>query len=160
MGNRLTILMTIAVLCSFAVILLMNVAALFGYIPSKYISQNDVRGIAIEHNHLLYTLNFDQQKALVDIFNRAVPVTKDSIEARKTTLPNAPDIQKIVIYRFDAPDIEITPVAYVNKTTSVQSSNHTHASLVFSAPLWNAKGYLEEAASDEFHQLLSNTYDP
>lgn len=153
--------MTITVLGGFGIILMMNIAALFGFIPPKYISPNDVRGIAVEHNKLLYTLNFEQQHALIDIFNRAIPVTKADVEPRKIALKDPPQIQKIIIYRFNAPDIEITPVAYVDKSSSIMKNDDhmEHGNMVYSAPLWNPNGFLEEAASDEMHQLLLTTYD-
>lgn len=157
MRPRITLIMTLAVLGGFAAILLMNMAALFGIIPSRYISPNDVRGIAVEHNQLLYTLNFDQQNAILDIFNRSIPVSKQEVEARKVQAVDPPRVSKIIIYRFNEPDIEITPIAYVAKSTSVIDSNHN---LVFSAPLWNPKGYMEESASDEIEKLLKSTYDP
>lgn len=160
MGKRITIFMTVAVLAGFGVILLMNVAALLGYIPPKYISPNDVRGMAIEHNSTLYTLNFAQQNTLVDIFNRAIPVNKGAFEARQVTNVKAPQVTKIIIYRFNQPDIEIKPVGYVNKNSSaLTSADPSRYSMVFSAPIWNPEGLLEETASDELQQLLLTTYD-
>lgn len=161
MNRRLTLIMTFAVVGGFAVILLMNVASLIGFIPEKFISPNDVRGIAVEHNKLLYTLNFSQQNTVVDICNRFIPVSKQDVDTRKIASKNLPEITKIIIYRFNAPDIEITPTAYIEKTQSVSMQpNSVHTSLVFSVPLWNSNGYLEEAASDEMEKLLSTTYDP
>ncbi|HEV8051971.1 MAG TPA: hypothetical protein VGP47_05705, partial [Parachlamydiaceae bacterium] len=112
-GTRITYLMTIAVLASFAIILIMNAAAFLGVVPSKYLSPNEVRGIAVEHNHKLYTLNFVQQNEFVDIMNRSIPVGMELVEKRKITLKDAPEISKIIVYRFNAPDLEIIPVAYV-----------------------------------------------
>lgn len=160
MNKRFTLIMTSAVLLGSAVLILMNVAALLGLVPARYISHNDVKGIAIEYNHILYTLNFEQQNALVDIFNRAVPVAKELVEKRKAAL--TPEIEKIVIYRFHEPNIEIRPVAYVLKSTSaVQASDSDFARLnmVFSAPQWNTNGLLEEATSDEMHRIFQNAYD-
>jgi len=155
-------IMTIAVLSGFFVIILMNVAAMVGIVPSKYISPNDVRGMAVEHNKQLFTLSFEQQNELVGIFNRSIPIAKSMIEGRKTQLKNPPLIQKIIVYRFSGPDIVITPVAYVAKTSSVlgdedelQSTN-----MVLSVNEWNPNGYLEEAAPDELAKILLTTYDP
>ncbi|MEI8365319.1 MAG: hypothetical protein WCF65_02780 [Parachlamydiaceae bacterium] len=153
-GLTITFIMTIAVLAGFAVILVMNVAALLGVIPSRYISPNDVRGIAVEHNKMLYTLNFEQQNALVEILNRTVPVGKELVTAQSVTPQKPVDIQRIVIYRFNAPDIEAIPVAYVSK------SGPEHTNLVFSIPACNSNGLLEESTSNEIQQLLITTYDP
>ncbi len=160
MSNRITLGMTIAVLGGFAIILLMNIAALMGFIPAKYISPNDVRGMAVEHDHVLYTLNFAQQNTLIDIFNRTIPVSPEVVETRKTTMKQSSGVQKIIIYRFNAPDIEIRPVAYVKKSSSAMTqTDQGHGNIVFSVPEWNRDGLLEEAASDETHNLLLTTYD-
>lgn len=160
-STRLTLYMTVAVLACFAIILMMNAAAFLGITPSRYISPNDVRGIATEHHHKLYTLNFAQQNALIEIFNRSFPVGKEMVEARKVTLSNPPEVEKIIIYRFNAPDLEVLPIAYVSKSTSVLEKNESQkTSLVFSVPEWNANGLLEESTSDELNKLLISTYGP
>lgn len=153
--------MTAVVLGGFTIILAMNFAALLGIVPSRYISANDVRGMAVEHNGKLYTLNFDQQNELVDIFNRAIPVDKEVAEARKLTTSKMPEVSKIIIYRFNDPDIEITPIGFVNKTSSaIKTATPDYPNIVFSAPQWNPKGLLEEATSDEMQKVLLTTYDP
>lgn len=159
-GTKITLIMTIAVLCGFGIILAMNMAAMVGIVPSKYISPNDVRGMAVEHKGKLFTLNFQQQNELVDIFNRSIPIEKKAIDGRTTSGPS-PEVTKIVIYRFGASDIEITPITYVTKSSSAirKASQQDHVSLVFSAPEWNKTGYLEEAAADEMHKVLLTTYD-
>lgn len=150
--------MTIAVLMGFAVIIMINAASLIGIVPSRYISPNDVRGMAIEHHGTLYTLNFTQQNHLVDIFNRATVVAPNDVSARKTNVTNPPEIKKIIVYRFNAPDLEVIPVAYTKKKNATADDNHVN--FVFSVPEWEAKNYLEEATPNEFDTLLSKTYDP
>jgi hypothetical protein len=160
-GAKLTFYMTLAVLLGFATILAMNAVAFLGIIPSKHISPNDVRGMAVQHHDQLYTLNFDQQKTFIDILNRSFPVGKELVEKRKVDLKNPPEVQKIIIYRFNAPDLEITPVGYVSKTTSVMDTpDNTHGYMVFSVPEWNQNGLLEESTSDELLKLLPSTYSP
>lgn len=152
--------MTAAVLGGFAIIMAMNFAALLGIVPARHISPNDVRGMAVEHNNLLYTLNFEQQNTLVDIFNRAIPVGKEIVDARKVNNAKLPEVNKIIIYRFNAPDIEITPVAYVAKSNSAFGADTTsRLKIVFSVPEWNPNGLLEEATSDEMQKVLLSTYD-
>lgn len=160
MKNRITLVMTIAVLAGFAVILLMNVAALFGIVPARYISPNDVRGIAVEHHNQLFTLNFKQQNALIKAFNHLIPITYEELKTREPIQPDSLEIKKIIIYRFNAPDIEITPVAFINKSNSVTSTDpYDTLSLVFSIPSWNSKGLLEESVNDSLYKTLSATYD-
>lgn len=160
-GTKFTFYMTFAVLLGFAIILFMNAAAFLGVVPSRYISPNDVRGAAVEHNHKLYTLNFEQQNELIDILNRVYPVGQELVEKRKINPQPAPEVQKIIIYRFNAPDLEIVPVAYVSKSTSViKNPDSKEYSMVFSVPEWNSNGLLEESTSDELQKLLSKTYSP
>lgn len=159
-GSKITLLMTIAVLSGFAIILAMNIAAMLGVIPSKYISPNDVRGMAVEHGGLLYTLNFEQQNTLVDSFNRFIPITKDTFEKRKLKDP-LPEVSKIIIYRFNEPDIIVTPIGYIAKSSSVTSaSSNDQMNLVFTSLEWNKTGYLEESAVDEIRRVLQTSYDP
>lgn len=160
-GTVLTLIMTILVVGGFAIILMLNFAVMLGIVPSRYISPNDVRGMAVEHNKILYTLNFDQQNTIVDIFNRAIPVAKGMIADRKATPKDIPQISKIIIYRFNgAADIEIIPTAYVSKSSSVlNNASQEHISMVFSVHEWNPNGFLEEATSDELLKVLSTTYD-
>jgi hypothetical protein len=155
-----TLIMTIAVLAGFAVILLMNMATFLGIEHSKYISPNNVRGIAVEHKGLLYTLNFDQQNSLIDIFNRSVPITQTMVEKRKAEGEANSEIRRIVIYQFNAPDIDVHLIGYVNKLNSAPSkAEKDPLALVFSSPEPNSQLLLEETAPGELQQLLSHTYD-
>lgn len=159
MNPRVALVMTIAVVCGFAIILLMNLAALVGIIPSRFISPNDVRGSAIEHKGLVYTLNFNQQNKLIEVLNRAVPISKKDFETRESKSAPTIPIQKIVIYRFNASDIEIKPVGYVSKSNPT-GKDTTPYSMVLSIPEWNPQGFIEESVTDELHQLLMTTFDP
>ena len=167
MNRRITLGMTITVLSSFVIILLLNVASLIGFISDDWISQNDVRGIAVQHKGQLYTLNFEEQKLFIDVLNRSYDVSRADVEARKSEFTMGPDIDKIIIYRFDQPNIEIIPVAYINKKADVfDSVLENSINLVFSAPLLNPHGLLEEAndreeANDDVvYKMLKTTYDP
>lgn len=162
-SSKLTYIMTGIVLCGFAIILAMNVASMMGVIPSKYISPNDVRGIAVEHDGLLYTLNFEQQNALIDIFNRTLPLSKESFEKRKIDNPLS-NIANIIVYPFHEKDYQVTIVGYVSKSTTSQSSNPKDIAsqdlkAVFSIPEWNKTSYLEESTANESLKLLQSTYD-
>lgn len=158
-NGKITLFMTLAVLAGFGVILLMNVASMLGLVPYKYISPNDVRGMAIEHNKTLYTLNFQQQNALVEIFNRSTPITKETVNTQKSKLDSDLNVQRIIIYRFNQPDIEIKPIGYVDRPLTSSQKSATGKSLVYSAPLWNKEGYLEESANDDIRSILSKSYE-
>lgn len=163
MSRRITIIMTIAVLSGFMIIVLVNIASMVGFIPSKFISPNDVKGVAVEHNGELYTLNFSQQNQLIDVINRSFIVTQESVDRRTIHFAEAPEINKIIIYRFNEPNvqIEITPIAYVSKKANVLVHNPLDdVNIVFSAPLLSSSGLLEEANEDEIYKMLKTTYDP
>lgn len=157
---RITWYVIIAVVIGFAIIILLNVVNLMGISHAKYIAPSEVRGMAVEHDHVQYTLNFEQQNALVDIFNRSIPVSREEVQPRMKPLAKTFGVQKIVIYRFNAPDIEITPMGYVSKIYSKEGSEHVEQmNIVYSAPIWNPNGLMEEATQDQMQELLSKTYD-
>ncbi len=58
----------------------------------EILSYNDVRGMAIERQGLLYTLNFEQQNRMVAAINHNDPIKN-----------------KLIIYRFNHPDWVIEP---------------------------------------------------
>ena len=160
-NNRTTAIMTAAVLAGFTIILLMNMASFFGIESVKYLSPNMVRGIAIEHKGLLYTLNFDQQNRFIAILNRSIPISEAMVEKRKSAQPADEEIQKIVVYRFNAPDLEIRPKAYVERLNSASPQNAKEPqAMVLAVKELTPTGLLEETTAGELHQLFSETYDP
>jgi hypothetical protein len=145
MSNRTLVVLTVLVILGMLVLFGLNVSdILTGQPPNqKYLKYNNVQGMAIGHNRVLYTLNFQQQNQVIEILNSAVPV--DEIKAGKRTPPN---IDKLVIYPFPGkPEIVLTPVAYVDDA------------LIFAAPDWVPNGYLMELSDGTLKELLSKTYD-
>lgn len=160
MSRRLIVVMVVAVLSCFALILMMNVASLVGVIPARYISADNVRGMAVQHNGKLYTLNFEQQNTFAELFNRTFPVDESAVVDRKATDLPPPEAQKIIIYRFNTPDIEITPLSYIIKNSSLLAHDPIEdINFIFSAPEWNPHGLLEENAADSLYAILPTTYD-
>ena len=146
MSNRTIFILTFAVLAGMGILLAMNVLSFLGGHPAgqTYLKYNDVRGIAVGHSGLLYTLNFQQQNDVIELINRSAPITE--IKAGKRQQPN---IEKIVVYLFgNQPPLTITPIAYVNEN------------LVFSVPAWSHDGYFMDLSDGDFHKLLAQTYDP
>ncbi|WP_068468089.1 hypothetical protein [Candidatus Protochlamydia phocaeensis] len=146
MTNRTLIYLTILVLVSMGVLFTLNMTAILTGKPEEetYLKYNQVRGMAVGHHKLLYTLNFKQQNDVIDILNRSVRVM--GVKPGKRQKPN---IEKIVIYQFnDQPELVLTPIAYID------------GNLVFSVPQWNSDGYLMEVSNGRLQQLLSQTYDP
>lgn len=146
MNNRIVLFFTIAVLAGMGILLAINMSSILTGQPAHqtYLKYNNVRGMAVGHNQMLYTLNFKQQNDVIDILNRSVRVL--GVKPGKRQKPN---IEKIVVYQFDnQPDIVITPIAYVD------------GNLVYSVPQWDQDGYLMELSDGDMQKLLMQTYDP
>ena len=147
MSNRTLMWLTALVVLGMGVLLTLNLTRiLMGHsdIPQVYLKFNEVRGMAVKHNGKLYTLNFNQQKNLINMINRMVPVI--GIEEGQRTKP---DIEEIVVYQFgNQEDITITPVTYVDND------------LIVSMTKWNPRGYLLDVSDGELRNLLNSTHDP
>lgn len=145
MNNRTLVYMTCLVILGMMVLLALNMTSILTGQPlgQAYIPNNHVRGMAVSHNQLLYTLNFNQQNKVINILNQSVRVV--GVKPGKRQKPN---IEKIIIYQFDdKPDLVINPIAYIDKN------------LVFSVPEWESEGYLMELSEGDLENLLSKTYD-
>ncbi len=143
MSNRTLTYLSIAVVACIGLLLVINlIPSIQGISSGKYLQLNDVRGSAVQHKGLLYTLNFDQQNHLVDWLNHSVAVKSDSYKKDPDM-----EIEKIVVYLFNKPDLEIEPIAYSN------------GNLVFSSPKWNASGLFIDTSNGVLKQMLSETYD-
>jgi hypothetical protein len=146
MSNRTLAILTGLVLLGMILLFAINLTnILTGRPPNqRYLQYNNIRGIAVSHNQLLYTLNFQQQNEVIDILNVAVPVIE--IKPGKRQQPN---IDKMIIYQFEGkPEITITPIAFVDQD------------LIFSAHAWEPHDYLMELSEGDLHKLLSQSYDP
>lgn len=145
MNNRILVALTSAVILGMLVLLALNMTSILTGQPGgqTYLRYNHVRGVAIQHNQLLYTLNFSQQNQVIDLLNRSIRVV-----GFKPGKNEKPDFDQIIIYLFDGkPDVILTPVAYVDDN------------LVFTAPAWDKEGYLMELSEGDLKNLLSKTYD-
>jgi hypothetical protein len=145
MNNRTLIYLTGFVIIGMLVLLALNMTSILTRQPESqaYLKFNDVRGMAINHNQLLYTLNFNQQNKVIEILNRSVRVVGVNPGKRQK-----PDFEKMIVYQFEGkPDLVINPIAYVDKN------------LVFSVPEWDPSGYLMELSEGDLQDLLSKSYD-
>lgn len=109
----------------------------------QYLSPYDVRGMAVVHEGKTYTLNFDQQNRCVAIFNRAIPVGRIGDPQLQK-----PGFDKLVIYRFQAPDLELIPESL------------KEGALVFKVVEWNPSGYIAELSGGDLLHLLTSAYGP
>ena len=69
---------------------------------SAVLAYNDVKGMAVESEGMLYTLNFKQQNRIVAALNKQEEILE--IEGCVRPLP----LDKLVIYRFNAPEWVLT----------------------------------------------------
>jgi hypothetical protein len=160
MNKRTTLVMTGAVVAGFLIILMMNIASFFGIESATYLSPNNIRGSAVEHSGLLYTLNYEQQNRLLGIINRSIPLTKDEAAERKADGAANQEVQKVVIYRFNVPDLELVPVGYVKPRAGSAAPKEEILAMVYSVPgEVTPVGFLEESVPGELKQFFSETYD-
>lgn len=140
MTNR--ILITLGIIALFLVILLNIIPLFWSPNSQEYIAQDHVEGMAIVVKKVPYTLNFDQQKAVLSILNRAIPI------GNYQSTPDDPSIffDYLEIYRFDQKPIQIKPLAWVNEN------------LVFSVPAWS-EGDLMEVSKRQLFEILNEAYD-
>jgi hypothetical protein len=146
MNNRTLFTLTGIVLLGMTILLGLNIKTILTGEPENqtYLKYNQVRGIAVQHKELLYTLNFKQQNQVISILNQSVRVL-----GLKPGKRQRPDVAKIIIYQFnEQPDLVITPLVYVDNN------------LVYSIPQWNPNGDLMEVSEGVLKELLPETYDP
>lgn len=155
MNSRVMIYLIIAVIACIAVLIGMNVAGAFGLMPAKYVTPNEVKGVSIEHNDKMYTLNFEQQRKVVDILNRTIKVNPEEAQKVNHTLPI--EVTKIVLYKFNGDDVNVQIVGYIGN----DSKNPTDriVTMVFSIPQWNKSSLLEESFPNEMLKVLSTSFD-
>lgn len=143
--NKNVLIMTGLVLVAMVVLLAFNLQQMISAPhQAKYIGFNEVRGMAIEHKGLLYTLNFDQQNKVIENLNLAIPIGKSAIGPSTEPL----NFSKLVIYRFNKSDLTLLPIQYDGNN------------LIFSAPEWHKTGYLKDISYGHLKSLLAATYDP
>lgn len=145
MENRtLTLLLTLAILGMGTLITLNYLSFPEGTQSDRFISRNEVNGMAVEYRGLLYTLNFNQQNETLNILNRAVTVDKKSLQGREQS---PIEFDQLVIYRFNKPDITLTPKALINQQ------------LFFTVPEWAPGGFIQETDPGRLITLILSSYD-
>src|ERR1700733_909479 len=73
---------------------------------------NHVKGMAIEYNNKLYTLNFKQQNRVIQILNCADLYSKNGSKVDASLEKNGFDYNRLIIYRFEEPDLEVIPAGH------------------------------------------------
>lgn len=143
--NNFTTYLTLLVLIGMGIILMLNFTRFITQEKNeRYLSYNGVRGMALDHNKQLWTLSFEQQNKAIEQINLCLPIGKSAQHQDGKPL----DFGRIVIYRFNAPDLYLTPIAYDGNN------------LVFESKEWNPDGRLLDVSGGAFDALLRSTYDP
>lgn len=140
MSNQLLFFLTTLVLVAVLVLFGLNMKSLTNTQTAyeTYLKYNEVRGIAIEKEGKLHTLNFNQQNRMIQILNGATPTSPQS-KGERTPV----NFQKIVIYQFkNKPDLIISPINYVDNN------------LVFNQTEWSSTGSLSEHSGGELKQTI------
>jgi|694.fasta_scaffold38217_3 hypothetical protein len=146
MSNRSLIYLTSIVIAAMAFILLVNLVSLFSPAPKEtYLAFNDVKGIAVEHKKIPYTLNFEQQNRLIEYLNLSTPSMDTKPPLQGATSLN---FDRILIFRFNGPDIILTPLSFLDDN------------LIYLAPDWNLKGEMQDRSHGKLKSLIAQTYDP
>lgn len=145
MKSSTLIAMTAVVLIAITTLLIINVAPK-SYVPTPAESSfpiNDISGIAVFHNGVPYTLNFEQQKIALDALGRAVEVKK----ADYPKVQGPFNFDKIAIYRIKNTEIELTPIQFVD------------TNLVFSVPSISTAEYFLELSGGGLQEMINTTFD-
>jgi hypothetical protein len=139
MSNKTLFYFTIAVLFGIAALFAINLASIMTPTqPEPVLKYDFVRGMAAQHADKLYTLNFEQQNQFIEIINRAIPNKEIVGDVFKR-----PFIEKIVIYQFNEPNIEILPVAQVGQNLVLKINGK--------------EGYLKDVSDGALKTLLFQT---
>ncbi|MCE5318264.1 MAG: hypothetical protein LLG04_13005 [Parachlamydia sp.] len=142
---KFTTILTWMVLIGMGIILMLNFTRLVTQQKNeRYLSYNGVRGMALEHGKQLWTLSFEQQNKAIEQINLCLSIGKSMRHQEGKPI----EFGRIVIYRFNAPDIYLTPIAYDGDN------------LIFESKEWNPDGYLLDVSGGAFDTLLRSTYDP
>lgn len=142
MNNNTIIGMTALVVIGILVLMVLHILPISSDNNQKMLRNGETRGMAVVHDGLPFTLNFEQQQTAIDALNSSVYVKKEGYPAKDTL-----NIQKIVVYRFNAPDLELTPIQFVEDN------------LVYDAPALNSEYYFLELSGGDLKKMLTNAFD-
>jgi hypothetical protein len=106
----------------------------------SHVRLNDIQGMSVYHNGTEYTLNFDQQTETALLLNQSRPI------GRKLESLNSFPIEKISIYRFGKPNIELDIQGILGEE------------LIFKAREWSPHP-LQDNSQGALKTILLNTYD-
>lgn len=145
MSNRMITILMLILLFAVGILLLMKlIPILYGTdIPQEYLQYNSVRGMAIQHEGKNWTLNFSQKNQVISALNQGIPTAEVNKEQQKGI-----GFEKLIIYLFNKPDIELIPVGIINNE------------IVFYAnQLTGSNTLLKENSDGTLRKMIENSYD-
>jgi len=146
MSNRVLVIFITVVVVLMGILFLSNLYMLVEVKGAPhYIAYNDIRGMDIYYKGTPYTADLAQQTEIAEILNGA---KHEAAAVQAPAKGTSPLIQKIVIYRFNQPNIVLSLI------------NKIDDNLIFSVPEWVTDGVIVEQSHGRLLQLLSQTYDP
>lgn len=141
--RTLLILVALVIVSMGTVLTLIILPQIEGHSSERYIRLNDIHGMSVVYKGKEYTLNFDQQNEVALLLNPSISIAKEVSSQFLDPVP----FEKIIIYLFNAPSIEIVPIGFKNDD------------LIYSVPAWNPNGYLKDVSNGTLKQTLLQTYD-
>jgi len=115
-----------------------------GVIGSLTLDPKEVRGVAVEKEGKIFTLNLKQQTEVLGYINSLLPVDKkDYVNAQQKF-----NFSRLIVYRFDKPDAILIPIALQNK------------GIVFDVPLLNSSSYMFDPSGGKMQALLEKASAP
>lgn len=103
------------------------------------LNRSDIRGMAIDKNDKIFTLNQIQQNEAVTYINRMRPVNKNDYPTKGSF-----QFSKLIVYRFNKSDVVLIPIAFHDKN------------LVFDIPALGSSSYMLDESSGKFYDLIKN----
>lgn len=144
MSNKTLLYLILASVVVMGVFFLTNFVSLVSPMKKKddLFSAYDISGMAIVHHKQPFTLNFEQQNAVIEALNNALAIGSQPFGLKE----QKPEFEKIVVYRFKEPSIDIIPLSYIKDN------------LVFSLSTDPGR-QLRENTNGSLKKLLTETYD-
>lgn len=106
------------------------------------VSPQGIKGSSVVFNGKTYTLNYEQQSALIEGINAAIPVATKDIDFKPM-----PDMGQFEIYYFnDKPTLILRPIGTSGKN------------LVFKIPEWNPNGLIKDVTDGKLLNLLNDSH--
>lgn len=103
------------------------------------LNRADIRGMAVDKEGKIFTLNQQQQNQAVTYINRMRPVNKNDYPTKDTF-----EFTQLILYRFNKRDVVLIPIAFQDKN------------LVFDIPALGSSSYMLDRSDGALYDLIKN----